>query len=450
MRAWLKVGGLAQGLSHALAAEGFRSNAAFLTGSQVAGATLGLITTAVAARSLGPSAFGTAAVVMAYPLAASSLTTTKSGPVMLRYAVRFKAIGDNEKLLAICKLGFGLDVLTTAAAVALVGAGLLVVGDLPGASGYAVPMILFSLSLPFMTFRNTGFMVLTAFRKLRRAAVLHVVERALVLAVVSGALIIEPSVEAFLIGTALGQALAGSAWVILPSVLLNRSVGSWWRSRLASLPGEGPELRAILSWNFLGATVGGALQQLPVLLLGALHSPTAAGYFRLATSLTSTLDHLEIALMRASAAPLAEAHESGDGTHFERLLRRWSRVDGPVAAGLALIALASLPVLVPLAFGPEYRPMLAGTAVMALGIVASTAFFYVTPALFAQGRVKLRVVAYGSYGAIALAAGSLLGPQAGFIGFALPIGLGLMALNIGLGLYVLASAKADRWAVRGT
>jgi O-antigen/teichoic acid export membrane protein len=441
---WSKIA--ARGALHA---DGFgdreevAADAARLTAAQLLSAVVGLATSALAARWLGPAAFGTAAVVMAYPSVVGAFFAAKTSPITLRYAAGFLARGRPNEVLAVCKLGYGVDFALASGASGIVATVALVSGSLPGASKHAGLVAAFALARPFISFRNTSLTILSVLRRFAVASVLYISDRLLVLLCVVGALAFHAGVAELVIATAVGQLLGGLAWLLSSSVILRRAVGDWWGARWSLLREFRAELRSMLSWNFLGATFGGALTQGSVILLGALHSAVDAGYFRLASSLATTADYGEVALIRVVSAPLAEAHALGDRAKFRRLIAGWMTREGPVAALLVVIGMAALPLVVPLVFGSDYTPMVLGAEVMLLGIAVSTALFFVTPALYAQGRVRTWVLANGGYATLTLGIGAAAAASHGFLAFALLTGLGMVAMNIVLVILVTRGTSKE-------
>ena len=423
--------------------DGVAANAARLTAAQLLSAVLGLVTSALAARWLGPAAFGTAAVVMAYPSVVGAFLAAKTTPITLRYAAGFLARGRTNEVLAVCKLGYGIDFALASVASGIVATLALVSGSLPGASKHAGLVAAFALARPFISFRNTSLTVLSLLRRFHVASALYISDRLLVLLCVLGALAFHARVAEFVIASAVGQLLGGLAWLVSSSVILRRAVGAWWGARWSVLRDFRRELRSMVSWNFLGATFGGALTQGSVILVGALHSAVEAGYFRLASNLATTADYAEVALNRVVSAPLAEAHALGDRATFRRLIARWTTREGPLAAVLVVAGMAALPVVVPLVFGSAYTPMVLGAEVMLLGTAVSTALFFVTPALYAQGRVRTWVLANGAYAILTLGIGATAASSLGFLAFALPTGLGMVAMNIFLAALVTRGMSKD-------
>jgi O-antigen/teichoic acid export membrane protein len=417
------------------------SSAALLTTGQYVAAGVGFATILLAARWLGPEAFGLAAVIMAYPAAVSSFASVKTSTVIQRYVSGFQATHRHPELLAACKLGFIIDFAVSVLATALVTAMVLLPNDLPGTQGNGDLVAVFALSLPLGSFVGTSIVVLFAFGRIGLVAALQVVQKLLLLIAVLTALFIETSTTALVFAIAAGQAAGGLTYLAVGSVLLGRAVGDyWWRASWASLQGFGRELRSLLGWNFLGVTLTGALSHVPVLLLGAIRSPVEAGYFRIGSTIAVTADAVEAAMSRVAYSNLSAVQAESDVQRAARLVVAWSRRESLLGVLAVLIAMALVPALVLIGLGRQYTAMIAGTEMLLVGTAASTAFFFVMPCLYSTGRVKKWVVASGIYAIGALAASSLLAEQGGFFAVATFVGIGLALLNITLGVPILRQA----------
>jgi O-antigen/teichoic acid export membrane protein len=423
-------------------ARGFVASAAILTTAQYVSAAVGFITTLVAARWLGPEAFGVAAVIMAYPTAVSSFTSVKTATVTQRYASGFRSMRQHPELLAVSKLGFTIDFAVSALAAFLVVLAILVIGDLPGTNGNSDLVLIFALSLPAGSFVGTSIVVMSAFEDYRLIATLQIMQKVLLLFVVVGALLISTNISAFVLGTAVGQAASGLIYLAVASALLQRAVGNrWWGASLGSLHGLRRELRSLLGWNFIGVTLSGAMVQLPVLLLGAIRSPVDAGYFRLASTIAVTADAIEAAMSRVAYFALATAEARMDIQRIARLVIGWSRREAVLGVLAVVIGMALLPALVVVALGRQYMEMVPGAELLLLGTAVSTGFFYVIPYLYSRRKVKTWVGAYALYALFALAVGSILAEAGGFFAFAAVVGIGLALLNIALGMPILRRVR---------
>lgn len=421
---------------------GFVSNAAMLTVSQYAAAGVGFATTLVAARLLGPKAFGVAAVVMAYPVALTSFASVKSSAVIQRYVSGFRAKHQHPELLAVCKVGFVIDFAATTLGAAIVTGIVLVFGDPPGTNGHGDLVALFALSLPVSSLGGTSFVVLSAYGRFGLVATLLVGQKMAVFIGVLATLLLGGGTTAFVVVNAASLAGAGLIWLVVASVLLSRAAGGrWWRASWKMLRSLRRELRTLLGWNFVGVTLSGAMGQVPVILLGGLRSPAEAGYFRLASSIAVGADSLETAMSRVAYPMLAAAQAEGDVRRIAQLVVAWSKREARLAVMGVLAAMVLLPVLVFVGLGHQYAGMLSGTEVLLVGTATSAAFFFLTPYLYSSGEVKKWVVAYGLYALGALGAGWFLAEVGGFFALAAIVGGGLAVLNISLGVPILRRAR---------
>src|SRR5687768_14059097 len=106
---------LRQTLAHPLA-----SDSAMLAASQYLAAIEGFLTNIIAARMLGPSDYGSAALIMAYPTLLWSFAAVKSISVTTRYLASLHMNRQHSDVESICKLGYTLDFGSAVAALVLV------------------------------------------------------------------------------------------------------------------------------------------------------------------------------------------------------------------------------------------------------------------------------------------------------------------------------------------
>lgn len=424
---------------------GFSASAAALATSQYAAAGLGAITAIVAARLLGPAAYGVASIVMAYPILGRTLAAFKTKPVILRYSVGFLEKRDWIRLGAVLKLGAMIDLSATLIGSLVAVVAVLVIGDVPGAPGTIHLVILYSLSLPLFALGSPATQILLTVRRYKVIALVGVGQKVTILVCVLLALAFRRSADALVIGTAIGQGLAGIGSVVVASSLLTRLGARWWtgswKESLHSLQHLSGELRHLLGWNFFERCVSGVTLQAPIVLLGALASPVDAGFFRIGSSITVVANNAQNALSQVAMPALSSAFSQGAAAKFGRLIVGWSKHEALVAAAGVIGMTALLPLLVPLAAGDQYRAMIPGLEVMMIGSVFNVLFFYVMPEMYVTGRVRRWVIAESLYTAVVLVVGVALAAQVGFLAFAIPVGVGWACLNLLLGISVIRSAR---------
>ena len=133
------------------------SGAGALAASQYVGASVNLLTSIAAARLLGPSSYGVAALIMAYPNLVWSLTSVKSASVTTRYLAGFVSTRKVSEFESMCKLGYVVDLLASFVAFAVIGLSAIWltphVVDRPGAT---TVIVAYSSSFVFLLSERNG------------------------------------------------------------------------------------------------------------------------------------------------------------------------------------------------------------------------------------------------------------------------------------------------------
>ncbi len=429
MRPWRQLAG--QTLRRHPAA----TDAALLAGSQYAAAGLGFTTALLAARLLGPAEYGTAALLVAYPSLVWSIVAIKSISVTTRYLAVFQADQRHEDVRAVCKLGYAIDLFAALVAVTVVAVTAALAGTtlLSRLRGPLWPCLLYAASLPVLSLAGTSGAILTCWRRFRWVAVVHILEKILTLVVTFGLIRAGLGAAGVVVGTVLGQSAGALLMTAVASALLRAAgVGPWWRGSFSRVAGLRRELGSLLGWNYVVVTVGGLIAQGPLLLLGGVRGPEEAGFYRLASSITTAGGYLEGALSRVVYPRLAERTRSVPAAVLLAECRSWSLRAGAPAAVLLLAAIVALPVAVPPVLGREYAPLVAGTQVMLAGAAVSAVLFWLQPLYYASGRVGAWAGASGVHAGLVLLLSWMVAPSAGFGGIAKVLGVGKIAACLAL------------------
>jgi stage V sporulation protein B len=194
-------------------------NAGILATSQCAATVLGFVTTVIAARLLGPTDYGVATIIMAYPMLLWSYVNTKSVSITTRYIAGFRAGGRKEELKSICKLGYCLDLLMSLITFGLTCA----TGWWVSASIYRLPemawlMIAYSASFPLYSLTGTSFAILSSWQHFRLLACFQVLDKGITSIVVVSFLLTGFGVPGMVAGTAVIPAAIGLAMMGAASV----------------------------------------------------------------------------------------------------------------------------------------------------------------------------------------------------------------------------------------
>lgn len=330
-------------------------NAGRLLAGGGAAAVLGLVSVALAARTLGREGWGILALVHASALLVAALFRFNAGPILIRHGAAALAAGDTQALLRLLATLTLADLLSAVLALATAGAALRflvpVLGwprpalDLVG--WYVFVTVLLLSATPLALLRLLGRFDLVAWHRPLLPAVRLVGTAA---AAVLGAGL--PAVAAtWLLSHAVETAVA---WWLALSALRREGLLVKPRRATAGLRYRPTGLwRALFALNLAG-TVGLLSTRATIVLVGTALDPVAAGLFQLASQIAGAVERLVEMLRRAFEPELAALSATVERARLARFLRRATLV--PLAIGSPLVAglhLAAGPLLGTTA-GPDF------------------------------------------------------------------------------------------------
>lgn len=420
------------------------ADAGALALSQYAAGGLGLATTVLAARILGPRDYGIAALVLAYPSLVGSIAAVKTSTVTVRYISAFHEEGRTREIASVCRLGYRIDALAALAGLALVASTNEWVGrHLLQNPGPFWAGVVYSALLVIASVSGTSWAVLVSLRRFRAVSLLQFAEGSLKFALIVAALVAGFGIAGMVLATGLSAALGSllmtaAAW----RVARREGVRLKGAGKVVTIPRS--EISILFGWNYLTMTFGGLLAQVPVLLLGRLKGPQEAGYLRLSTGIVSAASYLEGALSKV-AYPLVSRIRGADETErLQNLIRRWTYQRGLPAGLIMLGAVPLIPFVVPLAFGARFTPASEGVQIMLVGAAVSATFFYVHAVYYAAGKVGLWAKAYGTYVLLTISIAWVGIRSFGFLGLAVVTGVSQAAFNIAMALPLFSSRALKR------
>ncbi|MBZ0286789.1 MAG: oligosaccharide flippase family protein, partial [Anaerolineae bacterium] len=126
-----------------------------------------------------------------------------------------------------------------------------------------------------------------------------------------------------------------------------------------------------------------------VLLLGALASPSAVAFFKLARSAVSLIA-LPVAPVTTVVYPLMnEAWAVGNQARVRQLITRFMAYSAAISVGIALVFLVAADWLVVLVYGAESLPVANLIRIMSVGVVLESVMGWVRTAALADGKPQL-------------------------------------------------------------
>ena len=393
---------------------------------------LRILTAAIAARSLGPARYGSVALLIAFPTLVWTFVGVKSAAITTRYMTGYWSERKLGPLGSMTKLGYIIDGASALIALVITAITVAVLSpNLGVASGHSWLSVAFAAALPFYSASGTTTALLSSLGSFRAVAGLQAAESTLVLLFVGLSLITQATVAGVIVATAFAFACTGSISLVVAAYVSRKRAIPFLRG---GSPAEHAislqELRGSLAWNYLAVTLNGMLVHLPLLILGRIAGPRQAGYLRAASSVVAAGSYAESAMGRVAYPTLASRWKSGDREELAVSLRSWTKKAG-LPVGIVLLASSlAFPVLIPLVFGEEYRPMVLGAQLLMVGIAVSTVFFYLIQFFYATGYVATWTKFLAAEAILVVV---LCVPAAkihGFLGVAVVIAAGTAILNL--------------------
>lgn len=380
--------------------------------------------------------YGTAALVMAYPVLVSSIVGMKSTTVTTKYLSVFRAQQDHGQLRGMCKFAYAIDFVPSVIAFLLVGFTAEWVSiHLYDLAGFSWLIIVYAGSFPLVSLGGTSVAIFTSHQEFRRLSFFYVLQPMVSLLGVVGLVSLGFGVDGMVLGLAIGPVVNSLSMSVVATRILQRGgSGFWWQGSFASIRSLRREFYRVFGWNYFREGLRGLLEAAPLMLLGRYRPVEEVGFYRLAESLVGVTRFLEASMGRVVYPILSAGMEGAARGEVTRRLRKYTVRGGCPMALLPLVAAFVLPSVVPLMFGSDYAPMIAGAQLLMLGAAFSVMFFWVMPAYLANNQLGLYTKRFIPYVGIMLAVFWFAVHGWGFVGLA-----GVQSLGRAVFLSIMAA-----------
>lgn len=326
-----------------------------LIGGSIGTALLMFASISIAARALGPAAFGALVLILAIGRVCERLLRFESWQPLIRYVALEEAAGNNANIARLYLYGLLLDITAAfAAALVAVGAGLVLgpyIGLRPEHAGlvaiYALAIACNIRGVPSAALRMAG--------RFRTLAYIQAVSAIMRLALAFVLLFQGAGLAAFVVLWTAIQILDAAIFFLLGlKSLRDQGVPSLfsvsWRGLRQAFPGF---LRFAMSTN-LSSTLRTFSHEADTLLVGFFMGPAAAGLYFLARRIAKVAQQIGDLVQMVTYPDLARSWHAAKRAAFGRLVR-FVQI---VLAGFGLTAIFGVwlfgkPVLAA-AFGPDF------------------------------------------------------------------------------------------------
>jgi O-antigen/teichoic acid export membrane protein len=416
----LSLPGLWTAMSGRVFARKFACNVGILTVANLAGAALSLIQGVLIARWLGPESYGVAALVMSYPDLVYTFFDARSSDASVKYLGEFHARGERERAVAMCKVGYLVDLaMVITAFVVVLATASWAARNIAHCPDVAWLVLVYSAALVPRALVGTSYAMLVTLARFPLIALLDITITVLRTGVVLGLVLAGWQVTGVIWGNAAATIAAGALYGLVGYVLARRAWGaSWLQGRWSDLKGYRPAILRFLAYNDLNALLGMIPKQLDVVLLGYFRNPMEVGYYRLARSFANVVSYLVAPLQSVTYPELARLWGSGDRQGLRRRLRQLTWQVGVPLAMAVLLGTAFVPFLLPPLVGVAYRPAILATQILLVGSAIWLALFWLRLIYFVADRIARWMVGISVYSAAFLILSLLTITELGYLGMA--------------------------------
>lgn len=424
----------------------FIRNVGILTVANLVGVTLSFVQSILVARWLGPELYGVAALVMSYAVLLFTFLDVRSVDASVKYLGEFLAKGENGRVLAICKLGYTVDISMSLLTFVLVATTAWWAEEhVVHTTGTAWLIVLYAASfLPGSLGRTSSAILVTLgrFPTLAQVEILTAILRTtLVLTLVVGGW----GVVGIILGNAIGSTVQGAVLGILAYPAVRQAWGKYWTSgSWRALTGRRWEICRFFFYNDLTVLLDLTVKQFDLVILGYFRGPTEVGYYRLAKSIGATLGNLVGPLQSVISPKFAQLWGAGQQTELKRRVKRCALWIGIPLGLLALASLPLLPMVIEVLVEKEYRPATMAAQLMLARSSIWLALFWLRPMFFTLAYVRFWSITRALVAVFALFGFATVAPKWGCVGMAW-----VQLLTGSLGNLVALTYLSLRWKTGG-
>jgi O-antigen/teichoic acid export membrane protein len=342
------------------------------------------------ARWVGPEVYGMAALLMSFPNLIKGVFDSRSSDATVKFAGDSLGRGDLKQALAVCKVGYAIDLLVASLTVA----ALVVVADyaadkIVGDASVGNLMLVYGLALIPQSLMGTSNAILATLGRFSLMSAIGIATGLIRFALVMGLLLGGWQLRGLIWANATAATVDGvvHAWIAL--VVARRTWGgSILTAPLKNLAGMRRQISRFLAYNDLSALINLIPSQLDVIVLGYFRGPTEVGYYKLSKSVANVVGYLNGPITAVTYPELARLWGLDSRIAFLQKVKQLALWIGLPLGSVFLIAASITPVVLPLLVGEEYLPAVLSAQLMLIGSALVLCFFWLRPVFLAQGLVQ--------------------------------------------------------------
>jgi O-antigen/teichoic acid export membrane protein len=398
------------------------------------------------ARWLGPELYGVAALVMSYPGFLHTLLDSRSAEASVKYLSEFNATGEHERILAVCKLGYVVDIATSGLMFLIVFLTAPWAADrIAHSPETAGLLIVYAAAYLPRGVVGTSYALLVTLGRFSVIALLDLLITIIRVSFVLGAVFLGWKVSGIVWGNAVAMTLGGFAYMVAAVIITFSAWGALpWQGNCQALTGRRRQIFRFFAYNNLNAMLGMIPKQLDVILLGYFRSPVEVGYYKFGRNLSAAVGYLINPLQSVVYPELARLWGTDDREGLRHKVHRLAMYVGAPVGVVVLGGTALIPLGLPHLVGHDYYPAAVVTQLLLIGAVVWATFFWLRPLYFAMGQIRRWTVGIGIYSMAFLLVSIVTVPRWGYIGLTISLVLVTSLFHAVMGVLIYETNRNPR------
>ena len=370
-------------------------NASWLFGGKSASGIFTAIQTVIVARMLGVTDYGLLTLVIAYISVLNMFFDLKVWETATKYIGTYLERGETDKTRSMIKLSYILDIGSGIIAfiIAILSAKLISTYIIHTPEAYVLIWI-FSVSLFIDTANSTSDAILRVFDRFKSIAFINSFQKFFRLLVVVGLLFAGFGIKGVLYGFILASfvGFAVRMWFVLKTLYENDLKG-WLSADLGIIRSEWKGIAWFLgNTSFIATLKTGNERYLGVMILGYFAGKDAVAYYKIASTVASTMNKVVDPLYEAIYPELVKFTSSNAIKDFKKMISKTTRSLVLIIAPIAVVIIVFAEPIIRIIFGNEYLPATNALRILAIAVLIVRFTFWINPALLAMARPGLRTV----------------------------------------------------------
>ncbi len=360
-------------------------NARTLVSAKAVGGVLSLAYLAITARSLGPEQLGVLILVHAYAVVVAGVAGFQSWQAIIRFGAPMQQVDDHQALKSLVRFAIRIDIISAVVAFIIAVAGAPYAARFFGWSDEVVRLVyVYSLVIPFLIAATpTG--LLRLFDDFKILSLQQLVMPSIRIVGAIALWVAGAGVNAFIILWILSALMSGvSLWFFGLRALGKRNLTPNVFGK-TSVHASREWLPFMVKTN-LSSTIEMSHTELPVLIVGAVLGPVAAGFLRIATNLSNLIAHPANMLNWAIFPELSKVETTSGRSGMLRVVARSVVTAVAVAAPIVILFAIFRRDLAVMVGGSAFLPAAPVIALMATAQLFRLVGIGLDSAVLARGR----------------------------------------------------------------